>query len=111
VLGSDRLLTDFLSDLELDTVRSLWAKSRHPDEVALLAQRESDLGLLDHAASVMQSWQRKTHNPAIAAAVIQAGGTSGVAIRGAPGPTPVNRASTLEERARAATALIAARSG
>jgi hypothetical protein len=108
VLASDRLLTDFLSDVEIDAVRSLWAKSRHPDEVRLLAQRESDLGHLERAASVVQSWQRKTHNPAIAAAVIQATGGQSY---GAPGPAPVNRASSLEERARATTALIAARGG
>jgi hypothetical protein len=102
VLNADRFLTeDFLSDIELSTIREAWARARHPDEVRLLRERESDLGHLERGASVMQSWQRKTHNPAIAATVIQAGGTS----RGAPGPLPVDRSrgSTLAERAAALT--------
>jgi hypothetical protein len=43
VLNADRFFTDFLSDLELETLRSLWAKLRMPECVARLAQLESDL--------------------------------------------------------------------
>jgi hypothetical protein len=73
VLGADRFLTeDFLSDIELSAIREARARARHPDEVRLLAERESDLGHLERGASVMQSWQRKTHNPAVLAAGTQA---------------------------------------
>jgi hypothetical protein len=96
VLGSDRFLVDFLSDIELSAIREAWGRARHPDEVRVLAQRESDLGHLERGASVIQSWQRQTHNPAIAATgIIPAGsGTS-------RGPIPVNRglAPTLAQRA------------
>lgn len=43
LLGCDRLLIDFLSEPELETARSLWARTRHPDEVALREKRKSDL--------------------------------------------------------------------
>ena len=87
VLGSDRFLVDFLSDVELEVIRATWARLRHPDEVALLGQRQSDLGHLERGASVMQSWQRKTHNPAIAAALP----IGSIQQRGAAGPPPIDR--------------------
>jgi hypothetical protein len=43
VLNADRFFTDFLSDLELETLRSLWAKRRMPESVARLSLLESDL--------------------------------------------------------------------
>lgn len=85
VLGSDRLLTDFLGDGEFEATRSLWATSRHAEEVLLLAKRKSDLSYLERSASVSRSWQQRTHNPAIAATEVV--GT----FRGIPGPVPVDR--------------------
>jgi hypothetical protein len=103
VLGSDRLLTDFLTDIEIGTVRQQWALARHPDEVALLAKRKSDLKFLETASAVARSWQAKTHLPAIAMA-----SPAVAAQRGAPGPAPTNRgASTLESRAMAMKEALA----
>ena len=102
--GTDRFLSEgILSDLELGTVRQQWALARHPDEVALLAKRKSDLRYLEQAATVARSWQSKTHLPAIAMASPPV-----AAQRGAPGPVPMNRgASTLESRAAALTQALA----
>lgn len=88
VLGSDRLLTDFLSDLEVERIRDHWAKTRHPDEVALLAQRELDLGHVERAGKVLISYQRACAGPSV---VPPPATGSTVVIRGT-GPAPVNRA-------------------
>jgi hypothetical protein len=87
VLGSDRLLTDFLTDIEIETVRQQWALARHPDECRLLAQRKSNLNYLERSAAIARSWQQKTHNPAISATEVV--GT----VRGSLGPVPVNRSA------------------
>lgn len=89
VLGSDRLLTDFLSDLEVERICDHWAKTRHPDEVALLAQRELDLGHVERAGKILISYQRECAGPNVLPQVAPAG--SSVVIRGS-GPAPVNRA-------------------
>lgn len=55
VLNADRFLTeDFLSDVELSIIREAWARARHPDEVRLLSERQSDLAHLECGASVIQ---------------------------------------------------------
>jgi hypothetical protein len=67
VLGSDRLLTDFLSDLEVETLRVAWARQRFPDEVALLSQRESDLSHIEKTGQMLTSYQRSCAGPPIVA--------------------------------------------
>jgi hypothetical protein len=91
-----------LSDIELDTVRALWAKSRMPGEVARLAILEEDEAALALGAAVLRTFQRGCSDQALIAADvagIRPGGTS----RGAPGPMPRDRSRSLslEERAKA----------
>lgn len=101
VLGCDRFLTeDFLSDVELSAIREAWGRARQPDECRLLAQRQSDLAHLKRGASVIQSWQRQTHNPAIADTVIQAGGTSGRPLGSPYGNAGVGGIAGVARRAR-----------
>jgi hypothetical protein len=88
VLNADRFFTDFLSDLELETLRSLWAKLRMPECVARLAQLESDLSHIERAGKILVSYQRECAGPPI---VPPSASGSTVVIRG-NGPAPVNRA-------------------
>jgi hypothetical protein len=85
VLGSDRFLVDFLSDVELEAIRAMWARLRHPDECRLLAQRRSDLRYLENATTIARSWQRQTHLPSVAAVDVAGN------VRGTPGPVPLDR--------------------
>jgi hypothetical protein len=100
--GTDRLLTEnILNDIEIDAVRSLWANSRHPDEVARLAILEKDERALAIGAAALQTLQRGCSDPVIVAADvagIRPGGTS----YGAPGPTPADRSRGMDVAVRAA---------
>jgi hypothetical protein len=104
ILGCDRLMSDFLSDVAESEIRKLWARSRFPDEVVRLALLEKDLASLEMCSRIIQTFQRSCANKAIAAGGIQPGGLqpSG-AVRGAPGPVPQDRSrlTNLEQHARA----------
>jgi hypothetical protein len=82
-------MTDFLSDLEIERIRDFWARARHPDEVALLAQRSSDLAHVERTSKILISYQRECAGPSIVPQVAPSGST--VVIRGS-GPPPRNRA-------------------
>jgi hypothetical protein len=88
VLGVDLVLSDFLSDSELDAVRSLWGRARHPDETARLGLLESDLTHVERAGKILISYQRECAGPSV---VPPPATGSTVVIRGT-GPAPVNRA-------------------
>ncbi len=89
VLGCDRFLSDFLTDLELEEIRACWAKLRMPESVARLAQLESDLSHIERTAKILISYQSACAGPPIIPHVAPAG--SAVVIRGS-GPPPRNRA-------------------
>jgi hypothetical protein len=88
VLNVDRLMSDFLSDLEVERVRSLWAQTRHPDDVARLAVLETDLEHIERTGNILISYQRACAGPSV---VPPPATGSTVVIRGT-GPAPVNRA-------------------
>jgi hypothetical protein len=88
VLNADRFFSDFLSELELETLRSLWAKLRMPESVARLAQLESDLSHIERTGNILISYQRACAGPSV---VPPPATGSTVVIRGT-GPAPVNRA-------------------
>jgi hypothetical protein len=71
--------------------------ARFPDEVARLRLLEADEKAISTATAALQSFQRGCSDSAVVARFAKpppAGPT-----RGAAGPTPVRRASTLQERA------------
>jgi hypothetical protein len=100
--GVDRFLSEnILSDIEIDAVHSLWAKTRHPGEVARLAILEMDERALAIGAAALQTFQRGCSDQAFIAADvagIRPGGTS----YGAPGPTPADRSRGMDVATRAA---------
>jgi hypothetical protein len=98
-LLADRFLSEgILTDIELNAVRQQWAMARFPGEVARLQLLEKDERTLSIGSLALQSFQRGCSDPGIVAkGLLLPRGTT----HGAPGPTPVNRASTLAERAAA----------
>ena len=89
--GTDRFLTEgIMTDLELDAVRRQWALARFPDEVSRLALLEKDERALATGAAVLQTFQRACSDPSVVAGN-HPGIQAASAIRGAPGPTPIDR--------------------
>jgi hypothetical protein len=101
VFNCDPFLCDFLTDVEISTLRELWARTRMPDSVTRLAQLESDLGHVDRTGKVLQTFQRSCANQAIVAGGNPPDVVAGT--RGAHGPVPVDRSrsTSLVERALA----------
>src|SRR4029077_8303105 len=79
------LSENILSDIEIDAVRSLWAKSRHPDVVARLAILENDERALALGAAALQTFQRGCSDPSIVAGNL-------------PGVSPAEQARRLDQR-------------
>lgn len=88
VLNANRFFSDFLSDLELEMLRSQWGKARMPESVARLAVLESDFAHVERAGKILISYQVACAGPSI---VAPANSGSMIVIRGT-GPAPVNRA-------------------
>jgi hypothetical protein len=76
VLNADRFFTDFLLDVELSTLRALWAKLRMPESVARLAQLESDQRHIERTGKILVSYQLACAGPSIVQPPAPAGSTA-----------------------------------
>jgi hypothetical protein len=101
---SDPLLNDYLSEPEQSAVLDLWRKARFPDEHARFHRLSLDAELLEKAGKILQNYQRSCYNDSVVNAPVF------TEHRGA-GPRPINRgaAPSLEDRAKAMTAVLAGR--
>lgn len=97
-----------ISDGERQVVIDYWRKARFPEQALRLQVLELDMEKIGNTNRILENYQGSMSNASIVAE-----GIPTPAVRGAPGPAPVNRgaAMTLEQRARATTAAIAAQGG